>query len=103
MCEGNDTAGILDRNPRASPAARMANSSDAPVRSNPRAGQRPGWCSRQSGEFRLADIEQACPGVGREWICSQLADLKAAGEATCQSKGLQRDGVIWGIRVVTRE
>jgi Fic family protein len=42
---------------------------------------------RQSGEFRLADIEQACPGVGREWIRSLLTDLKASGEATCQGKG----------------
>ena len=41
----------------------------------------------QSGEFRLADIEQACPGVSREWIRSLLTDLKAAGEATCQGKG----------------
>jgi len=42
---------------------------------------------RQSGEFRLADIEQACPGVGREWIRSLLTDLKAVGEATCRGKG----------------
>ena len=41
----------------------------------------------QSGEFRLTDIEQACPGVGREWIRSLLTDLKAAGDATCQGKG----------------
>jgi len=41
----------------------------------------------QSGEFRLADIERACPGVGREWIRSLLTDLKAAGEATCRGKG----------------
>lgn len=41
----------------------------------------------QSGEFRLADIEQACPGVGREWIRSLLTDLKAAGDATCRGKG----------------
>ena len=41
----------------------------------------------QSGEFRLVDIEQACPGVGREWIRSLLTDLKAAGDATCQGKG----------------
>lgn len=41
----------------------------------------------QSGEFRLVDIEQACPGVGREWIRSLLTDLKAAGEATCRGKG----------------
>lgn len=42
---------------------------------------------QRSGEFRLADIEQACPGVGREWIRSLLTDLKAAGEATCHGKG----------------
>lgn len=41
----------------------------------------------QPGAFRLADIEQACPGVGREWIRSLLTELKAAGEATCQGKG----------------
>jgi Fic family protein len=41
----------------------------------------------QSGEFRLADIEQVCPGVGREWIRSLLTELKAAGEATCRGKG----------------
>jgi len=41
----------------------------------------------QPGEFRLADIEQACPGVGREWIRSLLTELKAAGEATCRGKG----------------
>ena len=57
---------------------------------------------RQSGEFRLADIEQACPGVGQEWIRSLLTDLKAAGEVTCQGKVPQRDGIIWGVRVVTR-
>ena len=42
---------------------------------------------QQFGEFRLTDIEQACPGVGREWIRSLLTDLKAAGEVTCQGKG----------------
>jgi Fic family protein len=41
----------------------------------------------RSGEFRLTDIEQVCPGVGREWIRSLLTDLKAAGEATCHGKG----------------
>jgi Fic family protein len=41
----------------------------------------------QAGEFRLADIEQACPGVGREWIRSLLTDLKAAGEVSCKGKG----------------
>jgi Fic family protein len=41
----------------------------------------------QRGEFRLVDIERACPGVGREWIRALLADLKKSGEAKCQSKG----------------
>jgi Fic family protein len=41
----------------------------------------------QAGEFRLADIERACPGVGREWIRSLLTELKAAGEVSCKGKG----------------
>jgi hypothetical protein len=41
----------------------------------------------QLAEFRLTDIERACPGVGREWIRSLLADLKAAGEAACRGNG----------------
>jgi Fic family protein len=42
---------------------------------------------RQAGEFRLVDIERACPGVSREWIRTLLAQLKASGEVTCQGKG----------------
>jgi Fic family protein len=42
---------------------------------------------KQTKEFKLADIEAACPGVGREWIRSLLADLKESGEVTCQGKG----------------
>ena len=42
---------------------------------------------RQSGEFRLADLEHACPGVGREWIRVLLAKLKKSGEVSCQGKG----------------
>ena len=42
---------------------------------------------RQTGEFRLADIEAACPGVGREWIRSLLADLKNSGKVVCYGKG----------------
>jgi Fic family protein len=42
---------------------------------------------QEPGDFRLADIERACPGVGREWIRTLLADLKAAGEVSCQGKG----------------
>ena len=41
----------------------------------------------QLGDFRLRDIEHACPGVGREWIRSLLTDLKTSGEVGCQSKG----------------
>lgn len=42
---------------------------------------------QQLGEFRLTDIEHACPGVGREWIRSLLTDLKSAGEVSCRGKG----------------
>jgi len=42
---------------------------------------------RQTGEFRLADIERACPGVGREWIRVLLAGLKKSGEVLCRGKG----------------
>lgn len=33
----------------------------------------------QLGEFRLADIERACPGVGHEWIRKLLVDLRSPG------------------------
>jgi Fic family protein len=42
---------------------------------------------RQSGEFRLADIERACPGVGRDWIRVLLTDLKKWGQVACRGKG----------------
>ncbi len=42
---------------------------------------------QEPGDFRLTDIERACPGVGREWIRSLLTDLKAAGEVSCRGKG----------------
>ena len=41
----------------------------------------------QRAEFRLVDIESACPGVGREWISVLLAELKKTGEVTCKGKG----------------
>lgn len=41
----------------------------------------------QPAEFRLADIERACPGVGRDWIRSLLGDLREKGEVTCRGKG----------------
>ena len=41
----------------------------------------------QDGEFRLADLERACPGVGREWIRKLLVDLRGSGEVSCRGKG----------------
>ena len=41
----------------------------------------------QQGEFRMVDIERACPGVGREWIRTLMADLKKSGEVKCRGKG----------------
>jgi Fic family protein len=43
--------------------------------------------AKQTGEFRLADVERSCPGVGREWIRRLLADMKASGEISCKGKG----------------
>ena len=42
---------------------------------------------KRTKEFRLRDIEAACPGVGREWIRSLLSDLKSEGKVICQGKG----------------
>ena len=41
----------------------------------------------QPSEFRLSDLERDCPGVGREWIRTLLADLKKSGEVTCRGRG----------------
>ena len=35
----------------------------------------------------LADIEKACPGVGRDWIRALLFDLKKTGGIRCTGKG----------------
>lgn len=43
--------------------------------------------SRQTGAFRISDIERACPGVGRDWIRRILADLKERGEASVEGRG----------------
>lgn len=43
--------------------------------------------ARQKGEFRLADIERACPGVGREWIRKILADLRRLGFVVSGGRG----------------
>lgn len=42
---------------------------------------------KQTGEFRLVDIERACPGVGRDWIRVILRQLKAAGQLTSTGRG----------------
>jgi Fic family protein len=42
---------------------------------------------RQSGEFRLADIERARPGVGREWVRVLLANLRKLGDVSCRGRG----------------
>lgn len=41
----------------------------------------------QPDEFRLRDLERACPGVGREWIRTLLAKLKKSGDVACQGRG----------------
>jgi Fic family protein len=43
---------------------------------------------KRTGEFRLSDMEQACPNVGREWIRNVLADMRVAGELQCKGRGV---------------
>ena len=52
----------------------------------------------QPGDFRLQDLERACPGVGREWIRRLLADLRKSGQVTCSGRG---PGARW--RLSTKE
>jgi Fic family protein len=42
---------------------------------------------RQTGEFRLSNIERACPGVGREWIRRILGEMKERGEVAVEGRG----------------
>jgi hypothetical protein len=42
---------------------------------------------RSSKRFPPADIERACPGVGREWIRKILADLREHGEVVSEGRG----------------
>ena len=42
---------------------------------------------KQDDKFRLADIEHACPGVGRDWIRTLLFKLKKEGKIDCSGKG----------------
>ncbi len=39
------------------------------------------------GDFRLADLEAACPGVGRDWIRKVLGQMKRAGQVTGEGRG----------------
>ena len=50
--------------------------------------------ARHRGEFRLSDIERACPGVGREWIRTLLAEMREAGEVTCKGRGPGAGGTL---------
>lgn len=43
---------------------------------------------RRKGEFRVSEIDQACPGVSREWIRNVLADMKKAGALTSRGHGV---------------
>ena len=43
-------------------------------------------------EFRLTDLEQACPGVSRDMIRKVLKDLKKAGGIGCFGRG---PGAVW--------
>ena len=42
---------------------------------------------KQTEDFRLIDIEDSCPGVGRDWIRSILFDIKKKGTVACSGKG----------------
>ena len=40
-----------------------------------------------SGEFTLAELERACPGVSRDMLRRVLSQLRKAGELKCQGRG----------------
>lgn len=41
----------------------------------------------QPDEFRLSDLQRACPGVSHEWIRTLLAQLKKSGDVACRGRG----------------
>ncbi|MDE0127294.1 MAG: Fic family protein [Bryobacterales bacterium] len=43
--------------------------------------------SAYQGEFRLMDLQRDCPGVGRDWIRTILANLKKSGDVACRGRG----------------
>ena len=50
---------------------------------------------KRTSQFRLSDIEHACPGVGREWIRNVLADMRKEGELECKGRGV---AARWSVR-----
>lgn len=53
-----------------------------------------------AGEFTLADLERACPGVSRDMIRRVLRDLQEAGHVTCLGRG---PGAPWRRKGNTRK
>jgi hypothetical protein len=43
---------------------------------------------RMEGEFRITDLERACPGVGRDWIRKVLRRMKEAGQVDTTGRGV---------------
>ena len=50
------------------------------------------------GEFGIAELERACPGVSRDMIRLLLRDLKAAGNVECLGRG---PGAKWRRKGIT--
>lgn len=55
------------------------------------------------GEFRLMDLQRDCPGVGRDWIPTILANLKKSGDVACTGRGPAARWRLLRKRVVTPE
>ena len=53
-----------------------------------------------SGEFTLADLERACPGVSRDMVRRVLRDLQKAGKVECLGRG---PGAAWRKKGNTRK
>jgi hypothetical protein len=44
--------------------------------------------ARQAGSFRIADLERACPGVGRDWIRALLRKMRDNKELRSFGRGV---------------
>jgi len=53
-----------------------------------------------AGNFTLAELERACPGISRNMIRRVLRDLQSAGEVECLGRG---PGAAWQKRGNVRE